>query len=593
MAVPAASTPSRSRRSRQRGVAAIFGAITVVLGLSAVGLSVDLARLYAAQRSLQRVANLAALDAARLAGGCRGLQEDPRAAAEAEAVASLLRNGGQREWLRGNAVQIGREQRDEAQLRRFVLTDASRFNAVQVRLFAPSPRRLIPGLFGAEDSRGELTAVAAARSRPLVRFRVGSGLLTLQDPSILNALLGALLNSEVPLGLSLLDYQSLLDATITVGELAVSISPDPVDEVLQEVLPLDGLFRALAVALGSAGELAAADTAQRLADVADSTLGLAAADALGLPPGFEQPAADLLINVGDLVGAVALTVADDLLEPITVNLPFPLGNGELIVDLIDAGLPVTVPAGTPTTAGEDSFARATQAALQFQFPVAVDGLPQLNLPLYVQSAQATAELEDVSCARRGQAFDRVTLGARSSIARLGIGRFDDINLPNPQPQPAVILDTQETLRVGPLSLPLPVRIVVRAAAFVDVGRATNETLAFDGPFDPVEGTVKALGTPPLTAIADSLAAVPANLDLDVEVTVLGEPLPLVAPLVSGVLATTEAAYRQVLAPVLQSQLIDAVDAVVSPTVQALGLSLGGADVVVYEVTNAEPELFLR
>ncbi len=589
MAARAANTPLPAR---QRGAAAVFAAITVVLGLAAIGLTVDLARLYSAQRQLQRIVNLAALDAARLAGGCLGLQDDPQGAAEAEAAASVLRNEGQREWLRANGVRIGRMQTGEDQLRRFIPADAADFNAVQVRLFAPSPRRLIPGM-AATEARGELTAVAAAHSRPLVRFKVGSGLLKLQDPSLLNALLAALLNSDVPLQLSLLDYQSLLDATVTVGELAISVSPEPIEETLQQVLPLDGLLRALALALGTAGQLVAAEAAESLADVADGALALSAAEVLGLPPGFEAPAANLLVNAGDLISAIALTVADDLLQPITVNLPFPLGEGELVVNLLDVGQPVIVPAGTPTTAGDESFARSTQAALQFQFPLQVDGLPQVDLPIFVQSAQATAELMDVSCARRGQAFDLVTLGARSSIARLGIGRFDDIELPNPQPQPAVILDTQETLQVGPLSVPLPVRVVVRAAAFVDVGRARNEVLVFDGPFDPVEGKPQTLGTPPLTAIGDSLADLPATLDLDVEVSLLGEPLPLIAPLVDGVLATTEAAYRQLLSPLLQSQLLAVVDAVVGPTTDALGLSLGGADVVVFEVSDAEPELFLR
>lgn len=582
-------------RARQRGAAAVFGAITALLGLAAIGLTVDLARLYSAQRQLQRATNLAALDAARVAGGCLGMQEDPQATAEAEALASLLRNQGQRDWLRAGGVQIGRQVTGSDRLRRFEADGGARYNAVQVRLFAPSPRRLIPG-FRNEGPAGQLTAVAAATSRPLVRFKIGSGLLALEDPSLLNALLGPLLGSDTPLGLTLLDYQALLGAEVTVGQLGLGIGPDSLDDTLQQILPVDGLLRALALALGDVGEQTAAAAAMALSQAADGTRALAPIDALGLTPGFEAPAAELLVNAGDLVSAIALTVADDLLQPITVALPAPLGDSEVVIDLIDIGQPVIVPAGTDATAGEDTFARSTQAALQFQFPLKVDGLPPVELPVFVQSAQATAELEEVACARRGQPFDVVTLGARSSIARIGIGRFDDINLPNPQPQPAVILDTDRTISItSPLGLevPLPVRVVVRAAAFVDVGRATNETLVFPGPYDPETGLTKSIGTPSLTAVGDSLANIPASLDLDVEIELLGTPLPIVANLVDGVLATTEAAYRAALVPVLTSQLLSLVDAVVLPTTEALGLTLGGADVIVYEVSNGDPELFLR
>lgn len=57
-------------RQRQRGAAAVFVAISLIALLASVALAIDTGRLYSAQRNLQRLADLAAMDAARVAGGC-------------------------------------------------------------------------------------------------------------------------------------------------------------------------------------------------------------------------------------------------------------------------------------------------------------------------------------------------------------------------------------------------------------------------------------------------------------------------------------------------------------------------------------------
>ena len=58
------------RWAHQRGVAAIFAAVAVLAGITAFGLIYDIGLIYSAQRDLQRVANVAALDAAMATGGC-------------------------------------------------------------------------------------------------------------------------------------------------------------------------------------------------------------------------------------------------------------------------------------------------------------------------------------------------------------------------------------------------------------------------------------------------------------------------------------------------------------------------------------------
>ncbi|MEQ9479614.1 MAG: pilus assembly protein TadG-related protein [Algiphilus sp.] len=60
------------RWHRQRGAAAVFAAIAMTTLLVSIAFTIDIGRLYFAQRDLQNAANLAALDASRMASGCYG-----------------------------------------------------------------------------------------------------------------------------------------------------------------------------------------------------------------------------------------------------------------------------------------------------------------------------------------------------------------------------------------------------------------------------------------------------------------------------------------------------------------------------------------
>ncbi|HKY90196.1 MAG TPA: pilus assembly protein TadG-related protein, partial [Nevskiaceae bacterium] len=97
--------------ARQRGAVIVYVAFFLGVLLAAAALAIDIGRLYNAQRELQRAANIAALDAASVSGGCYGnlggdLLDSPLAVAQAEALESLARNGIPASYLSGsNAVQ--------------------------------------------------------------------------------------------------------------------------------------------------------------------------------------------------------------------------------------------------------------------------------------------------------------------------------------------------------------------------------------------------------------------------------------------------------------------------------------------------------
>src|SRR3546814_9305092 len=57
---------------KQQGAAAVFVAIALIPLLIATMLAIEVGRVYYAHRSLQKAANLAALDTARLMSGCTG-----------------------------------------------------------------------------------------------------------------------------------------------------------------------------------------------------------------------------------------------------------------------------------------------------------------------------------------------------------------------------------------------------------------------------------------------------------------------------------------------------------------------------------------
>ena len=93
-------------RKQQTGAVAVLAALAVGAGLIALALAIDVGRLYSAHRDLQRVASLAALDAARVSGGCMGQPENPAAAAYNETIGSIERNNGTRNAIVPVSVEL-------------------------------------------------------------------------------------------------------------------------------------------------------------------------------------------------------------------------------------------------------------------------------------------------------------------------------------------------------------------------------------------------------------------------------------------------------------------------------------------------------
>ncbi|MEQ1439609.1 pilus assembly protein TadG-related protein [Fontimonas sp. SYSU GA230001] len=560
---------------RQRGAVAVLAALAVAAGLVALALAIDVGRLYSAQRDLQRVANLAALDAARVSGGCLGEPDDPGLAAYNETLGSIERNDGHRHSIAPVAVELGREVRAGGK-RVFEAVPGRSRQAVRVVLRRPAPTRLLP----LAPAAPQLVASAAAQSRPYASVHVGSRLIDLHPD--LNGILPAAFGGASP-GLSGPSYRSLFEASVPVDTIIDGIGDETPDSVDRRPLSVAELLHRLADALAAAGNDAAAAAAQAIADASDSSAQLMpeqivaverdAAAALGRAP----------VGAGDLTLLAAQTAAEQqgALIDLIVTLPPPLGDSSVVLRILDPGqiAPLTPGSGGE---GEPEFASNTQALVQANLvaPSTALGRP-LQLPVWVEVAQATARVTDIECARHGQPQDIVRVDARSSISRVGVGRFNNLGAPAPVPQPATLVDVN--LPAGLLGIPVPVRVRVTGSAFVDLP-GDERSLDFAGPYPQSQ----AIGRTNVLALYDAVAQLPMNLALDVDIAPLGG-----LGAVSGALL---ASARQTLQQALRAEVADALALASDPLADALaraGLTVGGADITVYGVVAKEPYLFTR
>lgn len=555
-AVAAATRIGTASPRHQRGVAAIFAALALVALLAAVGIAIDLSRFYFAQRDLQRMTNAAALDAARVAGGCLGIPADPQAAALIEVNQSVLRNGGQVDYVTRGSVLVGRMLRGTSGVRSFSPGEAEENRAVQVILRRPAPRRLIP-LPGANDGNFTLTATAAAQSRPLVSLSVGSSVVSINN-GLLGDLLKGLLGGNP--NVNLISYQGLLAQSVPLGQLAEA-SGLPVDQFLSTPISLRQLISDTLTALSGVADPALTSALASMRDATNPSLMILPSSVVNVTSGYEDALGSASVSAGQLLMQAQQAVASSSINvPLSIALPL-LGSINLNVRLISPGQQAVIPAGNP-----DSIASNAQGLVQLNTSLLPILGNAVNLKLFVQAAKATAELDNIHCARRGQPTHQIDVNAQTNLAYIGIGEFDDINKPNPTPKPTQLLNV--------------LGVKVYGYAVVPVGQSRSQTLIFNGP--PFPTATQTIGTPLGQALAAAIAQLPSHLSITTDPPVVGA---LVNLALQPVLA--------LLTPALSAAVSSLTDPVLTPVLQLLGLSLGTADIAVEGVTNDQPYLFIN
>ncbi len=235
---------NRISRHSQHGAVFVLVAGFMLLAISFLVLSVDSGRLYLDKRSLQKVADAAALEAAGRLGNCT----DALAAAQASAARNNFVHDGSNRIITircGNVVssQGVRDLQDDAELATAVLVTARR----------TSPASLIAGGMYGDDIELRAEAMASRKGSPLAALTIRSTLLGVSvtnnnEANRLNAMLGSMLGGSV--NLSVGAWNGLLHTDINLFEyldqLAVNLglSAGQVDQVLSANVSAGTLIQA-------------------------------------------------------------------------------------------------------------------------------------------------------------------------------------------------------------------------------------------------------------------------------------------------------------------------------------------------------------
>ncbi|MBX8572206.1 hypothetical protein K5D36_21250 [Pseudomonas cichorii] len=203
--------------ARQRGAISLLAALTLGFALLCTLLVIDSGRLYLEKRSLQRVADMAALEAAGRKGTC-----SPGSSASTFANQSATRNS----FVAGNGnrtltINCGTLALDLDSKRTFT-ADATKSEAIRVVATHAVPRSIAAGIAAIFDKTPtppniQLSAIAvAAGTPPLAALTIRSAVMTIDSTkaALLNPVIGSLLGGT--LNLSVANWQGIAGTDLSV-----------------------------------------------------------------------------------------------------------------------------------------------------------------------------------------------------------------------------------------------------------------------------------------------------------------------------------------------------------------------------------------
>lgn len=329
---------------RQRGAIGLMAVLTLALATVFGLLAVDGGRLYMEQRKLQRVVDMAALEAAGQSATCNGI--GPQATALATAAAA--RNGFPVGSGNALAVSCGSVATGAASRRSFSANPAIA-QAIMVvatsnvsNSFAAGLRSLVKGQPISPTLQLQAQAVATAPLPPRAMLRLRSTLATMDSTK--SALLNALID---PLGgrvtLNAVGWQGIANTDIKLldflNQLAVNVNvaAGNYDELLSKNIHATDLVQAAATVLARSG--AAANVVTNLGNVvvgADNSTLIKLGDILDLQNGTSMAGLDATLNALDLVQAAVMLAAKNsaAIAQIPLNL-LGLVSGTIRVKVIE------------------------------------------------------------------------------------------------------------------------------------------------------------------------------------------------------------------------------------------------------------------
>ncbi|MDQ6840190.1 MAG: hypothetical protein M3137_18125 [Actinomycetota bacterium] len=537
--------PQGGRRN-EHGSILVLSAVGMVVAIICASLAIDLGFLAHEARVDQKVADLAALD------GLRALPANPTSTAEASATRNGFPFASPDYSL---LVKWGPSKTGPWSL---LASDLAAATAIQVSAKAPHTSffPFVPG--GQTTTR---TAVASRTSK--AQFSVGSDLANIDTGASsianLNKITTAILGTSTAVNLTAVGYQGLAGGTVSLADL---IAADSTLGTPSTLLTNSTSVRKLALASVSAlntkatgppADAVALAAKTPLATFAGS-IGLGVTAKLGDILDFSAPADSSAmaaqINVFDLItSAGELSIENGThfvtVPGLTVGVPG-LTSSTLTLTVIEAPkLSNYGPAEKDATTGKwVTTAHTAQIDLKLDNQINVAVPPvcvvvcaasalsvSLGLPITIAGAEATGSLTAIRCTTPKQNDIEVVTAGTHAI-------------------------TDSTLAVSLLGIPLPLPPLVHTDVSLVGG---TSTLTFTGPTYP-------------TAI-QSTAATGAGLSTATtsQFTVLGADLGAVTALLKPV---TDDIDKRIFGPIFK----------------ALGLSVGGADVVTMRVDCGVPGL---
>lgn len=496
--VPARFPRRQSRRSSQRGVAAIFVAISMLLLIPITALVVDIGQLYYAQRDLQKLATIAALDASRAQSGCfsngSGIPGTEAAALSAANNALVVNNAPAGASGITAAVALGRYE-DIAGTRTFtpLASNNPAVDAVRVTLTRPTPRPLLPFFNIVLPATGTLAASSSAQHAPQASFMIGTTTVTVNQVSPLNSLLSALLGGNV--NLTLIGYQGLANANVTLAQIQAALGVGNAEDLLDLQLPQSQILDALATALANTGQTAAANTLQTLADLADPNRTTTLGNVLGIEDGAAALVDALPFNALSVLQALALSAAHGLYPLNIPNLGVNVANLVSLDTFIEVGQPQresqqfeTIGLGRPSPLSAPRTVATTQQ-ITLKLRAVVNNVPglaalaQVKLGVDVAVSSASSQLTSILCPSAVSSPTRpqpvVALSTTVMPASLTVGSFSTSNPSGPLTSGPLLSAVFGLLTVNLNSAPLSAQ----------VGGAGPTINTFNGPFPSAPATV--------------------------------------------------------------------------------------------------------
>ncbi len=565
------------RLSRDRsGNIAIMAAITAPMIMGVLALGVDYGSLTLQKRQLQQTADLAAVSAASATNAeqavfqyfqlnnknigvktATGILTDT-GTIPFDATTVFSNRDGYAEVIKGRYVPDA----SVAVGQRFV-ENATPTNAVKVNILEKG-RIYFAGTFTTPPTLG---AVGTAAAQRVAAFSVGSRVASLNS-GLLNSLLSGLLGTTV--NLNLVDYQALVAADVNALSIIDALATDlnitagTYRDVLHTEITYGKFISALTKATGTKPVVTAAlKTLEKTLN--KTTVKLRLEQVLALEPILDKQignSENLNVQAGifDLITAAATAANGGKQVAVDAGVTVPgLASTKITLAI---GEP---PVGTPSLAvgSPGTIVRTSQTRLSIE--TKVDGLKALlglsvNLPLYIEVANAEAKLTDIRCNANGTGA--VDVDVVPGIAEISLGNVDTTAFNNfgrdPRVTKAAIVDS--------------LVLKINGMAHVDAANMTKTKLTFQQA-DITQATVKTASTKDIsTSLIKSLLK---NLDVDINVLFLTIGTPT---LVQAALAET------------LSVATVPIDGLLYNTLTLLGVKVGEADVRVTDLRCMHPAL---